>query len=95
MVPVYDLLNHVNGCPTYATTEPCSGGSEGGDSDLLARSPLGGGSAAPGDACIAIRTRVPVASGVEVCNTNGWLAPDHLAFHYGFLPHDDELEYKG
>jgi hypothetical protein len=66
LVPAYDLLNHVNGCGTFASTGPCA--------------------APAGEQCVVIRTRVAVPKGAEVCNTYGWLAPDHALLHYGFLP---------
>jgi hypothetical protein len=73
MIPVYDLLNHANGCKTYAAAEPCPEASD-----------AAGGNGRREQCCV-IRAGAPVAKGGEVCNTYGWLAPDHMAFHYGFL----------
>ena len=91
-MPAYDLLNHANGCATYAASEPCggSGGSGGGGG-----TDGSGGGGGNGEECLAIRTRAPIPRGAEVCNTYGWLAPDHMAFHYGFLPAAAEGEEEG
>lgn len=84
MIPVLDLLNHMNGCQTFAVTEPCSG--------------TGSGQQAQGSTaeyCCVIRTRTAVPKGHEVCNTYGWLAPDHIAFQYGFISPEGLAEAAG